>query len=216
MKTILKTLVGSRAHGLNDSNSDYDYRAVFMESTSSILSLEGNKRTTNWIEGEIDNTSYELHHFLKLACNSNPSVLEVFVSPLIDAEPIGYRIRENFKHVWSSKGVYKAFLGYSNNQQKKFLENKDCKSFKFAIAYIRILLLGTELLEKGTMTVEVDRFNKERLLKIKRGELTMGAIIDIAKEEEEKLLYAYSKNDNKLTNYDEINNLLLDIRKNNW
>jgi len=38
-KIILKVLVGSRAHGLANKDSDYDYRAVYVLPTSKILSL---------------------------------------------------------------------------------------------------------------------------------------------------------------------------------
>ena len=82
-KIILKVLVGSRAHGLADENSDYDYRAVYVVPTSKILSINYKYVANTWIEGKEDNTAYEIGHFLKLACNCNPTILEVLKAPII-------------------------------------------------------------------------------------------------------------------------------------
>lgn len=82
MKTILRTIVGSQAHGLATLDSDFDYRGVFINPTSEILSLKGGTKQTNWIEGKEDDTSWELGHFLHLATKCNPTILEVFLAPL--------------------------------------------------------------------------------------------------------------------------------------
>ena len=81
---ILKVLVGSRAHKLDDKDSDYDYRSVYVTPTSNILSLNAKYSKTNWIEGNIDNTSYEIGHFLHLATKCNPTIMEVFKTPIVD------------------------------------------------------------------------------------------------------------------------------------
>ncbi len=60
MTTILKVVVGSQAHGLATPESDFDYRGVFVVPTAEILSLNGTTKTTNWIEGKDDDTSWEL------------------------------------------------------------------------------------------------------------------------------------------------------------
>jgi predicted nucleotidyltransferase len=80
MKQILKVLVGSRAHDLYTEDSDYDYRGVFIYPTREILALRPPKDQTSWLEGKTDDTSWELHKFLVMACQCNPSVLEVFKS----------------------------------------------------------------------------------------------------------------------------------------
>jgi len=78
---ILKVLVGSHAHGLATAESDYDYRAVFVQPTEEILGLGHKAQNNQWLEGDIDNTSYEVGHFLFLASKSNPTILEVFHAP---------------------------------------------------------------------------------------------------------------------------------------
>jgi len=84
---ILKVLVGSHAHGLATAESDFDYRAVFVQPTSEILGLGHKAQNNQWIEGDIDNTSYEIGHFLFLATKSNPTILEGF---LVEGLSVGH------------------------------------------------------------------------------------------------------------------------------
>lgn len=156
-RVILKALVGSRAHGLARPDSDYDYRGVFIVPTDEILSVNPSYDNTSWIEGKEDNTAHEIRDFLQLAIHSNPSVLETLVSPVVEENQWGAELRELFPYLWNSKDAYNSFSGYSNNQRKKFLEDKDDRPWKYATAYIRVLLLGIELLRYGTMTVDIDK-----------------------------------------------------------
>jgi hypothetical protein len=216
MSIILKTLVGSRAHGLHTDNSDYDYRGVFVQNTSELLSLNNKVRTTHWIEGKEDDTSYELSHFLSLACRSNPAALEVLVSPVITETKEGKELRELFPYIWNSRDAFNSFYGYSHNQKKKFVDNKDDRARKYAVASIRNMVLGTELLQSGTMTVSVGCPNLRRnLLAIRGGEVTYGFILDSILICEKNLQSAYDNNKNKMTDFDKVNEFLLKVRKNN-
>jgi predicted nucleotidyltransferase len=49
---ILKCLVGSRAHGLHNEDSDYDYRAVYVNATTEILRIGHTYKGNHWVEGE--------------------------------------------------------------------------------------------------------------------------------------------------------------------
>jgi uncharacterized protein len=234
MKTILRTLVGSRAHGLHTETSDYDYRGVFLVPTADILSLGYKEKAVAWLEGQgEDATSYELAHFLHLATHSNPSILEVMVSPVLEETEEGKELRALFPYLWSSNGVLNAFCGYSKNQQKKFLEDKDARPGKYACAYLRVLLLGIELLEQGTMTVNIeeqerklnfslklyhepDTDMKTRLISVKNNVFSKGIVINWAEGLTERIKIAYNKNPNKETDLAKVNEFLLKVRKNNW
>lgn len=221
---ILKTIVGSQAHGLATPESDFDYRGVFVTPTSEILSVEsvGKKpKTTSWIEGKEDDTSYELGHFLHLATKCNPSILEVFTSPLdprFEHTEDGMEMRDLFTHIWNSKGVHDAFLGYSHNQRKKYIENKDNRAKKYACAYLRTLYNGTELLTKGSLTANVgDSELGDTLRRFKAGESTsVGEVIDVCTIWEQKLKEAYEANPDKQTNYEVVNDYLIKMRKKHW
>lgn len=218
MTMILKTLVGSRAHGLDTPESDYDYRGVFTVPTSDILSLGYKEKATSWVEGQgEDATSYELRHFLTLAAHSNPSILEVMVSPVVESTPAGDELRGLFPYVWNSTDVYNAFTGYSHNQQKKMLDNKDNRWNKYGVAYLRVLWMAYELLTKGTMSVRIEnKVHLNLLWDIKNKKVKPGEIIDICEEVKLTVKDAYDQNPNKKTDYDKLNEFLLKVRKENW
>jgi len=212
-KNILSVLVGSRAHGLSLPDSDYDYRGVFVLPTRDIWGLGAKPSTISWKEGEEDDTKWEVGHFLNLAIKSNPSILEVFVSPVETSTKLGEELLALFPHLWSSTGVRDAFLGYSKNQRKKFLEEDSDRVWKYAVAYIRVLLMGIELLETGNMSVQLEPDNKIDLMAIKQGGWSKGDIINWATSLEARFAEAYKANPNKQTDLKEANEFLLKVRR---
>lgn len=216
MKTILKTLVGSRAHGLHTEDSDYDYRGVFVVPTRELVSLDVNPKSKSWMEGDVDDTAYELRHFLNLAVRSNPSVLEVLCAPVQESTEDGEALRALFPYLWSSVDVANSCLGYAKNQEKKFLDQREPRPWKFAVAYLRVLVLGEELLSKGTMTMAVPMDMKSILREVKAGKWTKGQVVDMALELRRKLEAAFEKNPDKQCDRDKAQDFLLDMRKKHW
>jgi predicted nucleotidyltransferase len=186
-QTILKVLVGSRAHGLAGPDSDADYRGVFVTQTDRLFRLDFSYKGSRWTEGQDDETSWEVGRFLSLATHGHPLVLETFLAPVVTADQWGQELRTLFPCLWTPRTVHDAFVGYALNQRKKFLEKKDARPGKYAQAYLRVLFNLCELLETGSFTVRAaDRPIGETLRKIKAGALTPGQIID----EGERLLQA--------------------------
>lgn len=218
MREILKVIVGSQAHGLATPESDFDYRGVFLEPTTEILKLGGHVTNTKWIEGKEDNTSWELSHFLHLATKCNPTILEVFLAPTVGPYPSeGEELRSLFKHVWNSKAVRDAFVGYGMNQRKKFLEDKDSRPSKYAAAYARTLFNAWELLTTGRFNVRIADTEVGHVVRaFKNGDYTYGEVIDFCREWERMVDQAYKDNPKKETNLEPINEFLLKIRKKNW
>lgn len=219
MTSILKVIVGSQAHGLATPESDFDYRGVFMLPTSEILSLGGSKQTTSWVEGKDDDTSWELSHFLHLATKSNPTILETFLAPVVEEEttPLGYELRKLFPKVWNSTDVLNAFRGYSINQRKKMLEDKDGRGPKYAAAYLRTLYQGIELLRTGTFTIRIADTEIGTMLRAwRQGDYSMGEVIDACRVYEQMLQEAYNENPDKTTDFEAVNTFILEARKNNW
>ena len=212
-KVILKVLVGSQAHGLANADSDYDYRSVYVVPTAKILSLGSGPKTTHWLEGEQDDTQWELGHFLNLASKCNPTILETFLAPIIEITEEGQMVRDLFPHVWNTQGVTNAFIGYGQNQRKKFLEEKDGRPHKFAAAYLRSLYNGQELLRTGSFTVRIaDTDIGSTVRRFKEGNCSFGEVIDVCRHWENVVRDA-SVNCNKDTDIDKMNEVLLKIRK---
>ena len=185
---ILKTLVGSRAHKLNAEDADYDYRGVYILPTTKVLSLGYNYKGSSFIEGDIDNTSYELGHFLHLALKCNPSILEVFKAPVIESNELGKELIELFPYVWNKQDAFNAFTGYGSNQRKKMLNHEHMESGrwqKYAVAYLRTVYNLCQLFAKGTFSLEVTNENfKDKLLSLKEKDTAWrpGEIIDMAED----------------------------------
>ncbi len=227
---LFKCLVGSRAHGLNDPDSDYDYRGVFVVPTAEILRIGAKPKATHRTEGEADDASWEVGHFLRLAAKCNPTVLEAFCAPRahsmenaagsVDqgARIWGDRLRGLFPKVWNARGVYDAFRGYSMDQRKKFLEGRDGRPRKFATAWVRTLWQGCVLLRTGQLPVSLEKFPamRRRLLSIRRGELSEGELIAAAEYWESEITRSYEANPSKATDLEAVNGLLLEIRKEFW
>ena len=214
--TILKVLTGSRAHGLHRPDSDYDFRGVYVTPTSEILSLFHKYKGTQWLEGTEDNTSYELGHFLQLAVKSNPTILEVFMAPVEECNELGKELKELFPYVWNPKNAFDAFTGYGFNQRKKFLENKDDRSDKFAIAWIRTLHNLSDLLETGAFKLEVtDAVLKAHLTTYQSGNYSLGQVVDTAEYYYHKCVLLLSRCKHE-GNVDKVNEFLLKVRKSNW
>lgn len=227
MRQILKVIVGSQAHGLATPESDFDYRGVFVVPTSDILRLGNTKlHNTNWIEGKDDDTSWEIGHFLNLAFHCNPTILETFLAPLDpkwqetwlgDEIILSTQLRDLFPHIWNSKDVYNAFRGYSKNQQKKFLDEKDTRPHKYASAYLRVLYQGTQLLETDRFSVDFrDTPVYDTLVRWKNKDYTVGEVMDTTKLWEDNFRKAFEENPDREANFEPVNEFLLRVRKENW
>jgi predicted nucleotidyltransferase len=198
---LLKVLTGSRAHGLADADSDYDYRGVFVVPTAALLSITQEKpRQTSWIEGESgpegkeDATAWEVGHFLHLALQCNPTILEVFRAPVKELTEEGAALRALFPSVWSPKRVRDAFVGYGINQRKKFLDDKDARAAKYASAYLRTLYQASVLLETGDLPVDLTGSPVYKTLRAWRtGVFRKGEVIDACAEWTERVDAAFAR-----------------------
>lgn len=220
---VLKVLVGSRAHGLHNNDSDYDFRGVFVIPTKKLLELGPTKKQTSWIEGNTDDTSWEIGKFLWFATKCNPTILETFLSPMTnncfkpEIYDIAQEIRALFPYVWNSKGVRDSFIGYGLNQRKKFLYNQDNRAPKYATAYLRTLYNAWELLSTGTFSVNMEQTPIYTDLKrFKAGDFEIGEVIQKCYDWQLKVEEAYKNNSNKESNLEPVNEFLLKIRKQYW
>ncbi len=125
-KLLAKVLVGSRLHGTHTEESDFDYRGIYIDSLEDALSPFKSHKTTSWIEGDEDNTSYELREFCKLATKGNATILEVFFSDVVfETSPEHKMMQSNWRKFMDTKNFIAASRGYAHNQYKKALSYDD-------------------------------------------------------------------------------------------
>ncbi|MEM8716886.1 MAG: nucleotidyltransferase domain-containing protein [Cyanobacteria bacterium P01_G01_bin.4] len=164
---IFRCVVGSRAYGLDDENSDTDRRGIYLPPASLHWSLYG---VPEQLENHGTEECYwELQKFLILALKANPNVLECLYSPLVEhCSPVAAKLvdmRESFL----SRLIYQTYNSYVLSQFKKMeqdLRTRGSIRPKHAMHLIRLLLSGITVLKHVFVPVDVDRY-RDRLLDIK-------------------------------------------------
>ena len=213
---ILKVLCGSRAYGLNNDDSDYDYHGVFVHPTHRFFEAGVPKPAeTSWVEGEKeDQVTWELGHFIKLALTCNPTVLETLVAPVEWSNAWGDSLRKLFPYFLNRKRIYESFIGYANNQLKKMLDNREeeVRTWKFAVAYLRVLLQGIELLNTGKYDPRVKGEWNQCLRDVKGGKVyTKGHVVDMTNSLLSDFKVAYLKS--KVQEEPDLESINLFVRK---
>lgn len=170
MKTITKVIVGSKLHGLDTPKSDTDIRGVFMSPLKDLISPFTKPKETSWIEGNVDNTSYELRRFCKDATRGNATILEIFFSnQILQDSPIAQEMRANWQKFMDTDKFVLASRGYASNQYNKMqLFDPDQRTPKFAVAYVRVLWQCAEFLRTDIFPCQITEPQiKQFLMKVK-------------------------------------------------
>lgn len=172
MREIAKVLVGSRLHGLHTPTSDYDYRGIFMHDLRDKISPFETLKNTTWIEGDQDNTTYELANFCKEAVHGGATYLEVFFSDqIIETTPIHQEMRDNWRKFMDTEKFVAASRGYAKNQWNKFYNFEDVggngqhRTAKFAVAFLRVMWQCEQFLLTGEFKCNLQESDLYPLLK---------------------------------------------------
>lgn len=169
---IYRCIIGSRAFGLDDANSDTDKRGIYLPPAHLHWSLYG-------IPEQLDNQDtqecyWELQKFLILALKANPNVLECLYTPLVElATPLAEELL-TMRSIFLSQLIYQTYNGYVMSQFKKMEQDLRAKGeirLKHAMHLIRLLLSGITILKEGFVPVKVEE-HRQQLLAIKRGEMS--------------------------------------------
>lgn len=217
-KQILKVLVGSRAHGTANKDSDKDFRGVYIESSKQLFTMGYKSKGVSWVEGEKeDQTSYELENFLNLAMKGHPNIIEMFVAPVIESTEDGQKLLELFPNIWSPKNIFTAFNNYADNRKKHMLNNEvpDEVRIKSAYCYIRVLHNLLDLLRDKTFNIKMEMPRKCLLQDVKNGMYSYGQVIDMGTDLRKDCIYYLTECD-QYQNYDLIHNFYLEMRKKHW
>ncbi|GAA5507706.1 nucleotidyltransferase domain-containing protein [Novipirellula caenicola] len=171
-RVIYRCVIGSRAYGLDDHDSDTDRRGVYLPPAELQWSLYG---VPDQLENdETQEVYWELQKFIILALKANPNVLECLYSPIVDSvTPLGRELLE-MRDAFLSKLVFQTYSGYVASQFKKMQtdnRNQGRVKWKHVMHLVRLLMSGTFVLREGGVRVEVGE-HRESLLRIKRGEMS--------------------------------------------
>lgn len=170
-RVIYRCVIGSRAYGLDDSESDTDRRGVYLPPAELHWSLYG---VPEQLENDATEEVYwELQKFLVLALKANPNVLECLFTPLVEkTTPLADELLA-MRSAFLSRLVYQTYNGYVMLQFKRMqahLRNHRELKWKHVMHLIRLLLSGTTALREGVVPVRVEE-HRDALLAIKRGEM---------------------------------------------
>jgi len=170
-RVIFRCVIGSRAYGLDDENSDIDRRGIYLPPAQLQWSLFG---VPEQLENDETQEAYwELQKFIVLALKANPNVLECLYTPIVETvTPLAQELLD-MKTMFLSRMVYQTYNGYVMSQFKKMqtdIRNQGQVKWKHVMHLIRLLLSGITVLRENFVPVQVGDY-REALLKIKAGDM---------------------------------------------
>lgn len=167
---VLKTVVGSKLHRLDNKDSDTDIMTVYRSPLHVITSPFHRDRGSVKV-GETNTTELELRHFCKLLASCNPTALEVLWSDMrLGTSSEDCTLSMNRKKFLTSNRIFDSHLGYANSQLKNLLDSNvsSTRRGKAMAAYLRVLSQGSQLLATGTFSPKV-LYSPNRLRELKKG-----------------------------------------------
>jgi hypothetical protein len=169
---IFRCVVGSRAFGLDQDDSDVDRRGIYLPPAHLQWALYG---VPEQLENDQTQEVYwELAKFLRLALKANPGILECLWSPLVEEATELAQELLSMRDAFLSKLVYQTYNGYVHSQFKRLeqdLRTRGSIKWKHAMHLIRLLISGITVMREEYVAVHVEE-HRERLLAIRRGEVS--------------------------------------------
>lgn len=158
-KTILQTLVGSKAYGLDHPLSDTDRMSVFLAPTVKVAGLDWSARAETFSDagptGD-DNTAHEIGKFLRLTLKSNPTLIELFFMEDYEIlDETGKALIDMREHVLYTDGIRHAYYNYALSQLERVDDDYPNHKPKMARHCLRIARQGVNLLTTGEFSVRI-------------------------------------------------------------
>jgi hypothetical protein len=240
---ILTTLAGSHAHGINTEASDFDYVSVTMAPLESTLGIAPEVKTkiepdapdgTRAAAGDVEHTTYELRHFLKLATQGNPNILvPLFCAPehITHITSAGMGLRMLAPAVVSMQAVHR-HLGYLDAQYGRMrgigphqsrkpsrpeLVEAHGYDTKYAAHALRLAWQGIDLACFGKIVLPMRLTEQKTLLAIRAGHWEEAKVCEVIEHNRDILRdHVNGVLTSKLPehpDYDEINRWLIHIQR---
>ncbi len=173
---IYRCVVGSRAYGLDNDESDTDRRGIYVAPAELQWSLFG--APEQFEDNAAQSCYWELQKFIIMALKANPNILECLYSPLVEKITlIGEELLAR-RDIFLSQMIFQTFNGYAMSQFKKIeqdIRNHGEVRWKHAMHLLRLLLTGAATLRTGNVPVRIEA-HRDRLLAVKRGETLWPAV----------------------------------------
>lgn len=168
---IYRCVVGSRAYGLDNEDSDTDRRGIYLAPADLQWSLYG--APEQFEDNTAQSCYWELQKFLTMALKANPNILECLWSPLVEkVTPLGEELLA-LRGAFLSQMIFQTFNGYALSQFRKIEQDRRNHGevrWKHAMHLLRLLLTGAATLRESRVPVRVGS-HRDRLLAVKRGEV---------------------------------------------
>ncbi len=213
-RVIYRCVIGSRAYGLDHSESDTDRRGIYVPPADLHWSLYG---VPEQLENDDTQEVYwEVQKFLVLALKANPNVLECLFTPLVElVAPLTEELLA-MRTAFLSRIVYQTYNGYVMSQFKRMqahVRNHGEVKWKHVMHLIRLLISGTTVLREGFVPVRVEE-HRERLLSIKRGEMPWADVNQWRRSLHEEFDQAFEQTSlPERPDYEKVNRFLIKVRR---
>lgn len=122
-KTIIKTIVGSRLYGVNNEDSDYDYKGILV---LPMRYYTGYHKFEQFEDTSVDSVIYDIKKALSLCCNNNPNMLEIIFAPKefwVEHDEVWFKIYDN-KNIFLSKKIKDSYVNYAHSQIVRMKNHK--------------------------------------------------------------------------------------------
>jgi uncharacterized protein len=193
IKILYACETGSRAWGFPSPDSDFDIRFLYMHERDWYLSLNEQKDTIEFMDGDLDITGWDLKKCLTLLKKANAPLIERFQSPIEYFSIVGFK--DDFKNLIENYYSPIAVFFHHHSLAIKFWEDlKDREEIKLKSYFylIRSLLSCNWIIQDDSvlpMDIEglmkyVDEVNKEKLRELIKLKATVGEKYLHKREEE--------------------------------
>lgn len=243
-REILRCEVGSTSHGVSLSGQDdFDMMAIAIPHPEYMLGLTGfetdvvrtaeireQKKSVRSQPGDFDLSIHSLKKFCNLAgLKGNPSVMLMLYAPIMAADEIGLELRAQ-RHLFSSKAVGRAFLGYMIAQKERLLGERGQMrttreelikehgfDTKYAYHVLRLGYQGMRFLETGEIECPLNDPTKEYLLDVRRGLVSFEEIVGGTEYYQEAIKNRLVTSDMRDTvDVDAINRMMIRMHQQAW
>ena len=226
MKQILKALVGSRAYGTWNADSDWDYITAHVRNTDYYLGIKSDEVFSAKQEG--DTTDHEIRHFINMCCKFNPNTIIALWSPEVEVTH-NWQWLLTERKLFNSKKAISSFIEFSNGQikqagaggttgklgsKRRELIDKYGYDTKFASNAIRLAWMLDILVLTGRLNVELIPECAKILKAIRNGEWEFDTVQEVYQD----ILKSIRSSEKSCSlpdepNYAEINKLMVESMK---